>query len=331
MRGIAQRHLTAAHRAGAAQQIEASPEVIGWRRVADPGACAVCLVLDDGTTHSDTTGFHTHPGCRCGAEPVMRGVNTRPPSKTGIDRLNAMTDRQLDTLFAGRGGPRVRELLRAGLIKPHELIRVRPRRPGQPVIIEQVPIRDLRILVLRRHFDPLLGVGVDIDPGELKMMLDWQSPGQGYGVAQALARGADPSSFTRSAVSHGKRMIAALTRAALRSTVPVDIKVYRGISDRTFLPAGAAVKGAEFSLDTGFAATSVFRSVAAEVFSTGGQGVVFDIDVPAGSHALWVSGIGDPRMRDEGELLFPPDTRVRSKGSRIGPDGTMVVFVEVIP
>lgn len=146
VRGMVLRPLASAHQFGASQQVKAAPQIIGWRRIADPGACSVCLTLDDGTIHSDSAVFRTHPGCRCGAEPVLAGVNTAPPPGTGHDRILRMTPGQQDRLL----GPEKAQLLRDGWIEPGDLIIRRPRRPGLD-IVEETTLQHARLIATRRN------------------------------------------------------------------------------------------------------------------------------------------------------------------------------------
>jgi hypothetical protein len=59
----------------------------------------------------------------------------------------------------------------------------------------------------------------------------------------------------------------------------------------------------------GFCATTVVRSVAAREF-TARRGVLLDLDVPVGTPALWIAGVGDSALRRQGELLLGLGTAI---------------------
>jgi hypothetical protein len=131
--------LTRGWRQGAADQVSDNPEVVGYRRVADGGACAVCLALETGDVVPDDEVFESHPNCLCGMEPVTGGPD--PEIRTGQQRFDAMTAIQQDALFYGRGGAQMADLLRSGDLKLADLVRRSPRRPGQAAVVSQRPLK----------------------------------------------------------------------------------------------------------------------------------------------------------------------------------------------
>lgn len=136
--------LTLAWRAGSADQIRAEPEVTGYRRVANDGACGACLALQDGEIMPDDDPFEAHPGCLCTAEPVVSGLNDRSFGRpTGQERFDALSPAAQDLMFAGRGGAAKADLLRAGDIRIDDLVVRHARRPGQTPLLSERPLHAL--------------------------------------------------------------------------------------------------------------------------------------------------------------------------------------------
>ncbi len=82
--GIARVAHTAALDAGRAELhagILAGP-FTGWRWFSR-GTCAACLVADNGSDRPEGSAMHTHPGCVCVAEPILK------PVKLDTDKLEA--------------------------------------------------------------------------------------------------------------------------------------------------------------------------------------------------------------------------------------------------
>ncbi|MCB0882688.1 MAG: hypothetical protein KDC33_10805 [Thermoleophilia bacterium] len=131
--------LTRSWRQGGADQVADNPDVIGYRRVADGGACAVCLALETGDVVPDDEVFEAHPNCLCGMEPVTDGPD--PVMRTGQQRFDAMTTAQQDALFYGRGGAAMADLVRSGRVGLADLVHRSPRRPGQTTVVSQRPLK----------------------------------------------------------------------------------------------------------------------------------------------------------------------------------------------
>lgn len=91
-------------RATAAAQMEAEPEVQGWRRVTSSRPCGACLALATRTIHSPTVNFRAHSHCRCTAEPVVADRAERVRRPTGQELWDGMTPQEKAEFFAGRGG-----------------------------------------------------------------------------------------------------------------------------------------------------------------------------------------------------------------------------------
>lgn len=128
-----------AWRQGSNDQVTDNPEIVGYRRVADAGACAVCLALDTGEAVDASEPFDTHPNCGCGVEPVTS--TTPPPDTTGQDRFDRMTATEQDQLFYGRGGQEMADLVRSGQVGLADLVHRYPRRPGQSPVVGMRPLR----------------------------------------------------------------------------------------------------------------------------------------------------------------------------------------------
>lgn len=66
-----------AHFAGLQAVQDADPVVRGWRRRADPGACAFCVMIDGAKVHrADASPLHNR--CGCGLEPLTEPVEPTP-------------------------------------------------------------------------------------------------------------------------------------------------------------------------------------------------------------------------------------------------------------
>jgi hypothetical protein len=72
-----------ATRAATAVVDEATPAIVGWSRVADPGACDECS-LADGMTMAQAADMAGHPNCGCTSEPI---TGTAPPPEPVADGL----------------------------------------------------------------------------------------------------------------------------------------------------------------------------------------------------------------------------------------------------
>lgn len=68
-------------RAGASHAMKADPRIVGYRRVADSGACSFCLVAATQRYH-DADLMPIHPGCGCSVAPI---IGTHDPGQV-IDR-----------------------------------------------------------------------------------------------------------------------------------------------------------------------------------------------------------------------------------------------------
>jgi hypothetical protein len=90
-----------------------------------------------------------------------------------------------------------------------------------------------------------------------------------------------------------------------KSSMITDIRVWRGVSDQNGRIAASLKKGTVFQ-DNGYSSTAVKRSVA-ESFAEY-NGLLFDIEVPAGSRGI-VSTQFTTRYLDEWEVVLPRGSR----------------------
>jgi len=135
-----------AWREAATAHMVALPDVIGWRRVAEPTACGACLALMDGSIHPASEQMVIHTRDRCLAEPVVHGVNDRSWSHpTGEELFHEMADAAQNRVFAGRGGAAKAQLLRDGDINFSDLAQVVTERLGHtPIALSETPLADLQ-------------------------------------------------------------------------------------------------------------------------------------------------------------------------------------------
>jgi hypothetical protein len=82
--------------------ITADERVESWRRVAGPGACAVCLAAADGQAHDPDQLLEIHNHCTCTAEPVISGLPEHAARETGSQRWAGLSVAEQDAL-AGPG------------------------------------------------------------------------------------------------------------------------------------------------------------------------------------------------------------------------------------
>lgn len=130
-----------------------------------------------------------------------------------------------------------------------------------------------------------------------------------------------------------------LDSAIQKSTLSTNVTVLRGINpnpDRSPLPTReneesgrmeflSDYTGMEFS-DSGFISTTFSKDIAND-FVIPGHAIVFEIDVPRGSKALYVSGIKEYSGKDnEHELLLPRNTKFSVIGDSTS-NGTRTIKV----
>ncbi|MCK9249929.1 MAG: hypothetical protein M0P31_13275 [Solirubrobacteraceae bacterium] len=159
---------------------------------------------------------------------------------------------------------------------------------------------------------------------------EWQRTDRFYEQVQGLVRGTlavDATSASYAALRHRAELLDDAIDSP-RTTRPLT--VYRGVRSLrwTFGEADpAAVRGPQRTFE-GYTAASVLRSVAVDEF-VGPAGALLELEVPPGIPALWVAGLGDPRLRRQGEVLFPVELPVQITGVRHD-DDLVVLSVQVV-
>jgi hypothetical protein len=118
------------------------PDVLGWRRVAEPGACGACLALMDGSVHPAEEDMVVHTRDRCIAEPVVLHVNDQDWGRPrGHEIFAAKTPAEQDATFHGRGGAAKAQLIRDGRIDFADLAQIATERLGQTnVALAETPL-----------------------------------------------------------------------------------------------------------------------------------------------------------------------------------------------
>jgi hypothetical protein len=160
----------------------------------------------------------------------------------------------------------------------------------------------------------------------------WQRTDREYELAQAVARSrVDLDRMPPLAAASALEFQQELDDAIETGRLPFDLTVYRGIrSLRRALgvddPAELVDGPRSFE---GFTATSVLRRVAVEEF-TAPRGALMEVEVPAGTKALWVAGIGSRRLRRQGELLLQDNLKMRIV-RRESEYGLCILSMEVLP
>jgi hypothetical protein len=125
--------------------IATDDRITGWRRATSGNACGACLAAATGAIRRDDRALEAHDGCRCAAEPVVRGVRERVRRPTGQDVFDGMSTAEQDALFAGRGGAAKAELIRSGAVELADL-RSDIAHQHRPDGIAETPLRDLQRL-----------------------------------------------------------------------------------------------------------------------------------------------------------------------------------------
>lgn len=157
--------------------------------------------------------------------------------------------------------------------------------------------------------DALHAHNVLIAPSEIEReaVREYQSPFGTYALLNALLRpGAAWDLVDVSTVLPLSRLTERLIGLIDRSLLPIPLTVYRGVGDVALTLGGEPVVGREYRL-FGFASTSLNQDVAAD-FAEGTRPAVLELSLRAGTTALWVPGLGDPRLDGEHEVLLPPGT-----------------------
>lgn len=118
---------------------------------------------------------------------------------------------------------------------------------------------------------------------------------------------------------------AGLNALVRRWATPEPMRVYRG------LRRSDAVDLTSSEVSRSFLSTSVARDVAITEFTAppgSGGPALLELDVPAGTDAIWVPPLGDPSLAYQGELILDRGIRIIARRSRTVAD-ILVVDCEV--
>lgn len=311
--------LTRAHDAGVADAIEGDDTVIGYRRVSRSGCCGACLALIDGRIHRNPRDFPRHPHCRCTAEPVVIDVNVRDSGRpTAQARWDAMTEDEQDAMFLGHGGQTKADLVRDGVVNLSDLMGQASRRPGEIQVVEEASTRALKELAVDRVDDAWSQQLAEVTDQARAAVVEWQRTDRTYALIQRIHRGGLEPPWSDDALAALAADVE-LDRLFSWMVAPEPMRVFRGI--RNIEAALGAPVGAFLERDvwamSGYTAGSLFRDVAVgEFLATATRGALIDIDVPAGTPAIWVAGLGARALRRQAELLLPSGVRLEPRGVR---------------
>ncbi len=178
-----------------------------------------------------------------------------------------------------------------------------------------------------------LGVAVQsavlpvVTGSELAALRRYQALDRTYRLVNQVLRGErDPEGLSDDELARVRTLVRDLDELVARWRTPEPIRVYRGLRSR-----------AGFDIDEGpvvsssFLSTTVSRDVAVEEFTNppGPEGpALLQVDVPAGTPAVWVPPLGDPDLVYQGELLLGREVRLIVRDSRDAA-GILVVDCEV--
>lgn len=83
------------------------PQVMGYVREVEPGACSRCMILA-GRRYRVNEGFLRHPNCLCTHTPIVRGGET-PEIQDPYDLFNSLSESDQNRLFTEAGAQAIRD------------------------------------------------------------------------------------------------------------------------------------------------------------------------------------------------------------------------------
>lgn len=177
---------------------------------------------------------------------------------------------------------------------------------------------------VRRDVLPLLG-GL-----EASALRRYQAMDRTYELVNRLLRGEPQAdALTDEQDAAVRDIVRRLNQVLNRWRTPEPIRAYRGLRSRVGLDIVADVP----LVTRSFLSTTIVRDVAVSEFikppGPGGPALL-EIDVPAGTPAVWVPPLGDPALAYQGELLLPRRLPLTVRASR-DEAGILVVDCEVQP
>lgn len=143
-------------------------------------------------------------------------------------------------------------------------------------------------------------------PEVLASIRAWQRTDRTYELLQRVRREIEISDMPPLGIESAITMGAHLDAAIATGRLIFPLVVYRGLrSLRRALghDCPSEVVGRTFMFG-GYSATSVSRRVAVDQFTTA-RGALLEIILAAGTPALWIAGVGERELRNQGELLLP--------------------------
>ena len=177
---------------------------------------------------------------------------------------------------------------------------------------------------VRREVLPLEG------DAEISALRRYQARDRTYELVNRLLRGdpgADELSDEQDAAV--RDIVRRLNQLLNRWRTPEPIRAYRGLRSRV----GLDIVGDVPLVTRSFLSTTIVRGVAVSEFTVPpgpGGPAILEIDVPAGTPAVWVPPLGDPALAYQGELLLPRRLPLMVRASR-DEAGILVVDCEVQP
>jgi hypothetical protein len=112
--------------------------IIGWRRVARPGACGACLGSMTGRVQPTEHPIEIHPECQCIEEPVVGDVPDRIHRPTGPQLFEGLSSDEQDQRF----GAEKAALIRSGEVALADLVATSPMQT-EPDFITERPLDQL--------------------------------------------------------------------------------------------------------------------------------------------------------------------------------------------
>jgi hypothetical protein len=169
---------------------------------------------------------------------------------------------------------------------------------------------------------------LDVTEGERSALRRYQARDRTYELINRLLRfEVDPESFDLAQLEMVDETVSALDALARRWQTPEALRVYRGLRRRDIDVLGRGVQPAR-----SFLSTTLDRDIALAEFTVppGASGpALMEIEVPAGTPAIWVPPVGDPILAYQQELILDRRVRVRT-GERREEGDTLVVDCEVL-
>lgn len=119
-----------------------------------------------------------------------------------------------------------------------------------------------------------------------------------------------------------------LLLAVFAGRLSTDIVIYRGL--RNWQTVFRSLQPGELAFVSGFMATSVSEEVAQAEFGRGRHPALLQISRTQQTRAAWVAGVGENKLRYQGEVLLPPIGQLRTVRCQSLSNGVPSVDVDVL-